>query len=52
MPVHYGSHALNYHTISSPLGTQLPQAVRTISIDIVWAQNLKRDLIRIILSFY
>lgn len=29
MPVHYGSRALNYHTISSPLGTQLPQAVGT-----------------------
>ena len=27
MPVHYGSKALNYHTVSSPLGTQLPQAV-------------------------
>jgi 2-oxoisovalerate dehydrogenase E1 component alpha subunit len=27
MPIHYGSKALNYHTISSPLGTQLPQAV-------------------------
>lgn len=27
MPVHYGSKALNFHTISSPLGTQLPQAV-------------------------
>ena len=27
MPVHYGSKALNYHTISSPLGTQIPQAV-------------------------
>jgi 2-oxoisovalerate dehydrogenase E1 component alpha subunit len=27
MPVHYGCRALNYHTISSPLGTQLPQAV-------------------------
>lgn len=27
MPVHYGSRDLNYHTISSPLGTQLPQAV-------------------------
>lgn len=26
MPVHYGSKALNYHTISSPLGTQIPQA--------------------------
>lgn len=26
MPVHYGSKALNFHTISSPLGTQLPQA--------------------------
>ncbi|KAJ3295148.1 hypothetical protein HK104_002958 [Borealophlyctis nickersoniae] len=27
MPVHYGSRALNFQTISSPLGTQLPQAV-------------------------
>lgn len=27
MPIHYGSRALNFHTISSPLGTQLPQAV-------------------------
>lgn len=27
MPVHYGSKVLNQHTISSPLGTQLPQAV-------------------------
>lgn len=27
MPVHYGSKELNYQTISSPLGTQLPQAV-------------------------
>ncbi|EGD78723.1 hypothetical protein PTSG_11771 [Salpingoeca rosetta] len=26
MPVHYGSHKLNFHTISSPLGTQIPQA--------------------------
>jgi 2-oxoisovalerate dehydrogenase E1 component alpha subunit len=26
MPVHYGSKALNYQTISSPLGTQIPQA--------------------------
>ncbi|KAJ3361365.1 hypothetical protein GGF32_007411 [Allomyces javanicus] len=27
MPVHYGSNKLNFQTISSPLGTQLPQAV-------------------------
>ena len=27
MPVHYGSAELNYHTISSPLATQLPHAV-------------------------
>jgi len=27
MPIHYGSKALNYQTISSPLGTQIPQAV-------------------------
>lgn len=26
MPVHYGSKSLNVHTISSPLGTQIPQA--------------------------
>jgi 2-oxoisovalerate dehydrogenase E1 component alpha subunit len=26
MPVHYGSKALNFQTISSPLGTQIPQA--------------------------
>lgn len=26
MPVHYGSKELKLHTISSPLGTQLPQA--------------------------
>ena len=27
MPIHYGSNELHYMTISSPLGTQLPQAV-------------------------
>ncbi len=27
MPVHYGCRALNYQTISSPLGTQITQAV-------------------------
>lgn len=26
MPVHYGSKKLNMHTVSSPLGTQVPQA--------------------------
>ncbi|WP_394174584.1 thiamine pyrophosphate-dependent dehydrogenase E1 component subunit alpha [Thalassotalea litorea] len=26
MPIHYGSEALHYMTISSPLGTQIPQA--------------------------
>eukprot|EP00523_Entomoneis_sp_CCMP467_P002801 CAMPEP_0168762994 /NCGR_PEP_ID=MMETSP0724-20121128/24131_1 /TAXON_ID=265536 /ORGANISM="Amphiprora sp., Strain CCMP467" /LENGTH=578 /DNA_ID=CAMNT_0008812177 /DNA_START=122 /DNA_END=1858 /DNA_ORIENTATION=+ len=26
MPIHYGSRALNFHTVSSPLGTQIPQA--------------------------
>jgi hypothetical protein len=29
MPVHYGSRQLNFQTISSPLGTQLPQAAGT-----------------------
>jgi len=36
MPVHYGSRELNFQTISSPLGTQLPQAVGA-------AYALKRD---------
>ncbi|WP_110650793.1 thiamine pyrophosphate-dependent dehydrogenase E1 component subunit alpha [Salinicola peritrichatus] len=27
MPIHYGSRALHYQTISSPLATQIPQAV-------------------------
>lgn len=27
MPVHYGSKELNFFTISSPLSTQMPQAV-------------------------
>ena len=27
MPIHYGSKEFNFVTISSPLGTQLPQAV-------------------------
>eukprot|EP00188_Purpureofilum_apyrenoidigerum_P000301 Plantae.Rhodophyta-Purpureofilum_apyrenoidigerum.ctg11239.p1 GENE.Plantae.Rhodophyta-Purpureofilum_apyrenoidigerum.ctg11239~~Plantae.Rhodophyta-Purpureofilum_apyrenoidigerum.ctg11239.p1 ORF type:complete len:403 (-),score=70.77 Plantae.Rhodophyta-Purpureofilum_apyrenoidigerum.ctg11239:410-1618(-) len=27
MPIHYGSKKLHFHTISSPLGTQLPHAV-------------------------
>eukprot|EP00741_Cyanophora_paradoxa_P006614 tig00001027_g6399.t1 len=26
MPIHYGSAALRYHTVSSPLATQIPQA--------------------------
>ena len=29
MPVHYGSRRLNFQTISSPLGTQIPQAAGT-----------------------
>jgi 2-oxoisovalerate dehydrogenase E1 component alpha subunit len=27
MPIHYGSKALNFQTISSPLATQMPHAV-------------------------
>ena len=27
MPIHYGSKALNFHTIGSSLATQLPHAV-------------------------
>ncbi|OMJ11221.1 2-oxoisovalerate dehydrogenase subunit alpha, mitochondrial [Smittium culicis] len=29
MPIHYGNKKLNLHTISSPLATQIPQAVGT-----------------------
>lgn len=36
MPVHYGSRALNFQTISSPLATQIPQAAGA-------AYALKRD---------
>lgn len=36
MPVHYGSDKLNFVTISSPLTTQLPQAVGS-------AYSFKRD---------
>lgn len=39
MPVHYGSRALNYQTVSSPLGTQLTQAVGA-------AYKMKLDAIR------
>lgn len=35
MPVHYGSHALNFMTISSPLATQIPQAT-----GVAYAQRL------------
>lgn len=36
MPVHYGSAELHYHTISSPLATQIPQATGA-------AYAMKRD---------
>ncbi|KAI0669139.1 branched-chain alpha-keto acid dehydrogenase E1-alpha subunit [Trametes maxima] len=39
MPVHYGSKELHYHTISSPLATQIPQAAGV-------GYALKRDLTR------
>ena len=35
MPVHYGSKELNFVTISSPLGTQMPQGN--------WYLNLKNS---------
>ncbi|WP_434937621.1 thiamine pyrophosphate-dependent dehydrogenase E1 component subunit alpha [Shewanella sp. HL-SH8] len=38
MPIHYGSKALNYHTISSPLATQIPQAT-----GVAYAQKLKGE---------
>ena len=38
MPVHYGSKALNYQTISSPLSTQIPQAS-----GVAYAQKLKGE---------
>ncbi len=36
MPVHYGSRQLNFQTISSPLTTQLPQAVGAAYFNKVW----------------
>ncbi|KAI0081613.1 hypothetical protein K474DRAFT_1768528 [Panus rudis PR-1116 ss-1] len=39
MPVHFGSKALHFHTISSPLATQIPQAAGV-------AYALKRDPLR------
>ncbi len=27
MPIHYGSKALNFQTVSAPLATQMPHAV-------------------------
>eukprot|EP00013_Stygamoeba_regulata_P023261 CAMPEP_0177655228 /NCGR_PEP_ID=MMETSP0447-20121125/14833_1 /TAXON_ID=0 /ORGANISM="Stygamoeba regulata, Strain BSH-02190019" /LENGTH=438 /DNA_ID=CAMNT_0019159089 /DNA_START=33 /DNA_END=1349 /DNA_ORIENTATION=- len=38
MPVHYGCPELNFHTISSPLGTQIPQAVGS-----AYAQKLRKE---------
>lgn len=38
MPIHYGSKALNYQTISSPLATQIPQAA-----GVAYAQKLKKE---------
>jgi 2-oxoisovalerate dehydrogenase E1 component alpha subunit len=38
MPIHYGSNELNYHTISSPLGTQIPQAT-----GVAYGQKLKGE---------
>ena len=32
MPVHYGSKELNFVTISSPLGTQMPQGTAQFNI--------------------
>jgi 2-oxoisovalerate dehydrogenase E1 component alpha subunit len=39
MPVHYGSRELNFVTISSPLGTQMPQG-KTRTHDYFTAINL------------
>jgi 2-oxoisovalerate dehydrogenase E1 component alpha subunit len=38
MPVHYGSKALHYQTISSPLATQIPQAV-----GVAFGQKIKQS---------
>eukprot|EP00958_Prasinococcus_capsulatus_P017763 scaffold2033_cov367-Prasinococcus_capsulatus_cf.AAC.8 len=42
MPVHYSSPELNFHAISSPLGTQLPQAVGAAYAEKL--EQLKRGL--------
>ena len=42
MPVHYGSRALNFHTISSPLATQIPQgSVPTSALKAPHASQLR-----------
>ena len=40
MPVHYGSKKLNFFTISSPLGTQLPQGIYFITVNILGLSKL------------
>ncbi|XP_063696907.1 2-oxoisovalerate dehydrogenase subunit alpha, mitochondrial [Culicoides brevitarsis] len=47
MPVHYGSKRLNFVTISSPLGTQTPQAAGA-----AYALKLKKDNKRCVVTYF
>ncbi|XP_055541151.1 2-oxoisovalerate dehydrogenase subunit alpha, mitochondrial isoform X2 [Wyeomyia smithii] len=47
MPVHYGSKNLNFVTISSPLGTQIPQAVGA-----AYAFKLQPDNNRCVITYF
>lgn len=40
MPVHYGSKELNFVTISSPLGTQMPQGIGGYTRELLSSNNL------------
>ncbi len=39
MPVHYGCREKNFVTISSPLGTQLPQGLKEQEEALLWERN-------------
>lgn len=53
MPIHYGSKEYNFVTISSPLTTQLPQAVGSAySFKLKNLQELSSELKRIVCVYF